>query len=138
MKIIQPIKRVSALFIAMLLSLSVFATDELPDSLLLMHSQMDADTIRIVPVDTLSIFSGRTVSTETRVYSKTLLQMDSTTVTSIGSLGMTAEEGITVLDGTYVELGGELMLNGAGQYMVRFTYDASGNRIRREKDNSTK
>ena len=103
-----------------------------------MHSQMDADTIRIVPVDTLSIFSGRTVSTETRVYSKTLLQMDSTTVTSIGSLGMTAEEGITVLDGTYVELGGELMLNGAGQYMVRFTYDASGNRIRREKDNSTK
>lgn len=122
----------------MLLSLSVFATDELPDSLLLMHSQMDADTIRIVPVDTLSIFSGRTVSTETRVYSKTLLQMDSTTVTSIGSLGMTAEEGITVLDGTYVELGGELMLNGAGQYMVRFTYDASGNRIRREKDNSTK
>ena len=91
-----------------------------------------------INVDTLNVYSGMTVSGEKKVVSEESLQVDNTTVTTGGKLKATANDAITVLDGTMVALGGEMQLNGAGQYAVRFTYDASGNRIRREKDDTVK
>jgi len=128
-------KKAAALASVLWLNVPVSAAEEHPDS---STKQLATDTVRVVPVDTLSIYSGRIVTAEAKVYGTDSLLMDSTTVTSEGSLIMTAEDGILVLDGTDIELGGELMLNGAAQYMIRFTYDASGNRIRRETDSSTK
>lgn len=98
----------------------------------------DTDSIIVVPTDTLNSLSGKTVSMPVRVYGNRSVQMDSTTITKSGDLRVSAEEAILVISGTEVELGGELQLNGALQYLVRFTYDASGNRIRRELDSSVK
>ena len=95
------------------------------------------DSITIV-ADTISVFSGKTVSDEKKIVAEESLQMDNTTVITGGNLQATANDAITVLDETMVALGGELQLNGAGQYAVRFTYDASGNRIKRGKDETVK
>lgn len=99
---------------------------------------VDTDSIIVVPTDTLNSVSGKTVTAPVKVYGSRSVQVDSTTVTKSGNLRVSAEEAILVISGTEVELGGELQLNGALQYLVRFTYDASGNRIRRELDSSVK
>ena len=92
----------------------------------------------IMETDTLSVYSGNTVSDEKKIVSEQSLEMDNTTVITGGNLQATANDAIIVLDETMVALGGELQLNGAGQYAVRYTYDASGNRVRQEKDETVK
>lgn len=87
------------------------------------------DTIHAVPTDTLNAYSGHVVSSEVRVYSPSVLLIDSTKVAASGSLRITAEDTISILSDTEVELGGELMLNGATQNYISFTYSTIGFRL---------
>ena len=96
-------------------------------------SAADTDSLAVVPTDTVSVLKGQTIADEKRVLAKKTLLMDNTTVTGSGCLRVTAEDSIVILGETTVMPGGILMLNGAGQYAIRYYYDASGNRTRRKK-----
>ena len=93
------------------------------------------DTIRVIPTDTLYVYSGHVVSAEKRVYSPSSLVVDSTKVTSTGSLRLTAEDVINIPSDTEVEIGGELMLNGPTQNYIRFSYTVTGFRGLRQHIN---
>lgn len=95
------------------------------------------DTIHTVPTDTLSVYSGHVVSSEVQIYSPSTLLVDSTKVTANGSLRMTAEDTISILSDTEVEIGGELMLNGATQNYISFTYTVTGFRFSKTHEANT-
>ncbi len=83
--------------------------------------------------DSVDTFSNQTVTTDTIVQGRTLLTSQNVTVTSTGHLTLNGPQGVLIPSSFEVQLGGTLELNGGLQYAIIFTYDASGNRIRREK-----
>lgn len=83
--------------------------------------------------DSVDTFNNQTVETEVTVQGRTVLTSQSVTVTNTGQLTLNGPQGVLIPQDFKVNSGGSLMLNGGLQYAVTFTYDASGNRIRREK-----
>ena len=83
--------------------------------------------------DSVDTFNNQTVSTEVVVQGRTILTSQNVTVTSTGQLTLNGPQGIIIPHDFVVNSGGTLKLNGGLQYAVIFSYDASGNRIRREK-----
>ena len=83
--------------------------------------------------DSVDTFNNQTVTTEITVQGRTVLTSQGVTVTSTGQLTLNGPQGVLIPQDFEVKTGGSLLLNGGLQYAVTFTYDASGNRIRREK-----
>lgn len=92
------------------------------------------DSLVVIHTDTVNVLPELTVTDERQIMAKETLQMGSTTVTGSGSLTVTAEKDIIVVDELMVMPGGTLLLNSAGQYAIRYYYDASGNRTTKIKD----
>ena len=83
--------------------------------------------------DSVDTFNNQTVTTEIVVQGRTVLSSQGVTVTNTGQLTLNGPQGILVPQNLEVQSGGTLLMNGGLQYAITFTYDASGNRIRREK-----
>ena len=83
--------------------------------------------------DSVDTFNSQTVTTEITVQGRTVLTSQSVTVSNTGQLTLNGPQGVLITQDFEVNSGGSLLLNGGLQYAVTFTYDASGNRIRREK-----
>lgn len=83
--------------------------------------------------DSVDTFNNQTVTTEVTVQGRTVLTSQSVTVTNTGQLTLNGPQGVLIPQDFEVNSGGSLLLNGGLQYAINFTYDASGNRIRREK-----
>lgn len=83
--------------------------------------------------DSVDTFNNQTVSTEVVVQGRTILSSQNVNVTSTGQLTLNGPQGVLIAHDFVVNPGGTLTLNGGLQYAISFTYDASGNRIRREK-----
>ena len=83
--------------------------------------------------DSVDTFNNQTVSTEVVVQGRSILTSQNVTVTSTGRLTLNGPQGVTIPHDFVVNSGGSLTLNGGLQYAIAFTYDASGNMIRREK-----
>lgn len=83
--------------------------------------------------DSVDTFNDQTVTTEITVQGRTVLSSQGVTVTNNGQLTLNGPQGILVPHDLLVQTGGTLLMNGGLQYAISFTYDASGNRIRREK-----
>ncbi len=83
--------------------------------------------------DSVDTFNDQTVTTEITVQGRTVLNSQGVTVTNNGQLTLNGPQGILVPHDLLVQTGGTLLMNGGLQYAITFTYDASGNRIRREK-----
>ena len=95
------------------------------------------DSLHIERIDTLTVFSNQTVSSQMDVYSTSTLRIDSTTVTDRGNLRAMAEDSIIVPWEMEVVLGGELQLSGSSQYAISYTYDAAGYRSSRKLTSNT-
>lgn len=85
--------------------------------------------------DSVDTFNNQTVSTVVSVQGRTVLTSQNVTVSSTGQLTLNGPQGVLIPHDFVVNPGGSLILNGGLQYAVIFTYDESGNRIRREKEN---
>lgn len=83
--------------------------------------------------DSVDTFNNQTITTEVAVQGRTVLTSQSVTVTNTGQLTLNGPQGVLIPQDFEVNSGGSLLLNGGLQYAVTFTYDASGNRIKREK-----
>ena len=84
--------------------------------------------------DSVDTYQNHTVSTTVSVQGRNTLTVSDVTVTSTGHLKITAPAATIVTDNLTVQLGGTLEINGSRQYFIKFTYDAAGNRLRREKE----
>lgn len=94
------------------------------------------DSVKKARVDTLSLYSGHVVSSEKNLYAPSSLQIDSTKIAQGGDLRATSETSIVIPSDMEVELGGELQLNGPGQYYISFTYNNMGFRTLRKHETS--
>ena len=113
MNIVQPLKQVSIVIFGLFYFHGGYA-EEVPDS-----------------VDT---FDNQTITTDSVVvHGRTLLTSQDVVVTNTGHLTLNGPQGVLITSDFEVQLGGTLELNGGLQYVIAFSYDASGNRIRREK-----
>lgn len=85
--------------------------------------------------DSIDTYQNQTVTTEVFVQGRDVLTSNNVTVNSTGHLIMTAPNGVKITGNFVVQLGGRLELNGGRQHHIRYTYDASGNRIARIRTN---
>jgi hypothetical protein len=85
------------------------------------------------PIDSVDVYQNQTVNSVVVVQGRSLLSVNNVSVTNTGKLKLSAPAGVSVTGPLTVVLGGEFEMNGGMQYAIRYTYDASGNRIRREK-----
>lgn len=92
------------------------------------------DSVKKVHVDTLNLYTGHIVLSEVNLYASTSLQIDSIKVIQGGDLRATSETSIEIPSGLEVELGGEIQLNGSGQYYISFTYNNAGFRTLRKHE----
>ena len=83
--------------------------------------------------DSVDTYNNQSVATEIIVQGRTLLTSQGVTVTNIGQLTLNGPAGVYIPQDFEVKNGGSLQINGGLQYVVSFLYDASGNRIRRQK-----
>lgn len=88
------------------------------------------------PIDSVDTYQHQTVSSTVSVQGRHVLTSSDVTVTSTGDLKLTAPDGVEINGPFTVQLGGILQVNGGRQWLIRYTYDNSGNRIRREKNPS--
>ena len=86
--------------------------------------------------DSVDTYQNHTVSTTVSVQGRDTLIVSDVTVTPTGHLKLTAPAATIVTSNLNVQLGGTLEINGGRQYLIKFTYDAAGNRIRREKESN--
>ena len=84
--------------------------------------------------DSIDVYENHVVNDLTVIQGHTLLTIRNVTVSGTGYLKASSPEGISVTAPVIVEQGGVLELNGGMQYGIRYTYDSTGNRIRREKN----
>lgn len=84
--------------------------------------------------DSTDTYQSHTVSTEVFVQGRDTLTSSDVTVTPGGRLTMTAPNRIVITGSFDVQLGGMLELNGGRQYLIRYTYDAAGNRVNRKHE----
>lgn len=84
--------------------------------------------------DSIDTYQNQTVNNQVEVQGRDVLTVNNVTVNSTGHLKLSSPNGIVIPAGLTVELGGILELNGGRQWLVRYTYDAAGNRIRRQRN----
>ena len=84
--------------------------------------------------DSIDTYQNQTVNNQVEVQGRDVLTGKNITVNPTGSLKLSAPNGIVISESLNVELGGMLELNGGRQWLVRYTYDAAGNRIRRQRN----
>ena len=84
--------------------------------------------------DSVDTYQNQTVSANVRIHSQNILSVQNVTVTSSGNLKLSADNRIDIAAPFTVQLGGSLELDGGRQHFIRYTYDASGNRIGRTKE----
>lgn len=75
-----------------------------------------------------SVSGNVTVSVNGNIYAQ------SDTVTTTGNLTLIGQESVTLNNNVEVQLGGVLIIRTGIPPRIIYTYDASGNRIRREKE----
>lgn len=85
--------------------------------------------------DSVDAYQNQTVTNQVVVQGRTVLSTNNVTVTSTGDLKMYSPGGIIVTGPFIVELGGALELNGGMQYAIRYSYDTTGNRTKRQRNN---
>lgn len=85
------------------------------------------------PIDSVDVYQNQTVSSVVVIQGRHQLSVRNVSVTSAGDLKLSAPDEIIVTGSFTVDLGGKLELNGGMQYAIRYSYDVTGNRIRREK-----
>lgn len=88
---------------------------------------------RAAETDSVDVYQNHTVTGFVCVQGRNEITVQNVTVTNTGHLKISAPAGIVVTAPFTVNLGGILELNGGMQNAIRYTYDASGNRIKREK-----
>lgn len=81
-----------------------------------------------------SIYANQTVSTTISVNTSENLQSQSVTVTPEGRLTLTSLHKVTLNGNVQVQAGGVLVIRTGQPPRIIYTYDASGNRTRREKE----
>jgi len=95
-----------------------------------------SSSIAQTPVDSVDTYQHQTVSSRVSVQGRHVLTSSDITVTSTGDLKLSAPDGVVMTGPFTVQLGGVLQVNGGRQWLIRYTYDSSGNRICREKNPS--
>lgn len=83
--------------------------------------------------DSIDTFQNQTVSTTLTLQGRNTVTMNNVTVTPTGHLTVSAPRGVIIPANFEVQLGGTLYLDGQLKNFIRFYYDASGNRIRRQQ-----
>lgn len=83
--------------------------------------------------DSIDLYQNHIVNEEVEIQGRNQLTIQNVTVTNTGYLKAHTPSSITITGTCIVELGGILELNGSQQYAIKYTYDSTGNRIRREK-----
>jgi hypothetical protein len=81
-----------------------------------------------------SIYSNHSVNTNVNVNTKKALQVNSVMVTQKGSLRLTSQQSVTLNNNFQVQLGGTLIIQTGKPPRIKYTYDNSGNRTKREKE----
>ena len=81
-----------------------------------------------------TVYTNQTVSTEVIVHSQDPMSVSNVTVTPTGRLTLIDPNGVVLNGGTTVNVGGTLNIYTDQVLRIRYAYDASGNRVRREKD----
>lgn len=95
----------------------------------LMTSRAEA----VVPSDSVDTYTNQTVYDSVYVQGRSTLTISDVTVSSGGHLVASSPNGIVVTNGLHVELGGKLNLYEKCLKCVFFSYDSSGNIIRRKE-----
>lgn len=95
-----------------------------------------SSSIAQTPVDSVDTYQHQIVSSTVSIQGRHVLTSSDVTVTSTGDLKLSAPDGVEITGPFTVQLGGILQVNGGRQWLIRYTYDNSGNRIRREKNPS--
>lgn len=85
--------------------------------------------------DSVDVYASHVVSSHVEVQGRNILTSYDVTVTNTGNLKLSSPNGIDITNNFSVNLGGVLELNGGMQYAIRYTYDATGNRTRRQRNN---
>lgn len=85
-----------------------------------------------MPSDT--IYNNQLIISRVKIIVDGSINAQSDTVTSTGHLTLIGQQGVSLLNNIDVQLGGTLFIMAGTIPCVRYTYDASGNRIRREKE----
>lgn len=81
-----------------------------------------------------SIYANQIISTTISVNTSQKLQAQSVTVTPEGRLTMTSLQSVTINTNFEVNIGGTLVIRTGQSPRIKYTYDACGNRTRREKE----
>ena len=81
-----------------------------------------------------SIYENRTVSGRVTINVDGSIIARSDTIVSNGCLTLVGQQGVTLQQNIDVQLGGMLIIHAGTPPRIRYSYDASGNRIRREKE----
>lgn len=91
-------------------------------------------TMNAEQMDTV-YYQNKTVSGVVYVKSNDAIISNNVTVSNTGQLNLTANTTVNITPSFVVNLGGVLNINTGVPPRIRYTYDASGNRTRRETDN---
>lgn len=84
--------------------------------------------------DSVNYYTGQIVTSTVYIQGKDTLYISDTQVLPLGVLYLNCPNGVLVTDGLDVEIGGSLLISGSKQNYIKFSYDKSGNRIRRENE----
>jgi hypothetical protein len=87
----------------------------------------------MLPNDSVDTYSNHTITDSVYVQGRTTLTISDVSVSTCGHLVASSPECIVVTGGLEVELGGKLNLYEKLVKRILFTYDASGNIIRRKE-----
>lgn len=87
-----------------------------------------------IPNDSIDSYTGHTVSDSVFVQGQSTISVNNVDVTSTGHLVVSAPNSIEIGSNFTVVLGGRLDLYREIVHYIVFTYDASGNVIRREEN----
>ena len=79
------------------------------------------------------IYSNHIVSTDINISTRKAIQVKSVTVTPKGNLRLMGMQGVTLDQNLLVQPGGTFVIQTGKPPRIKYSYDACGNRIKREK-----
>lgn len=86
-----------------------------------------------VPSDSL-VYENQTVTAPVKIVTHSHVRLSSDSILSTGRLEVKSRKGITITGGFSVQLGGVLSLDTNRGSHIRYTYDETGNRTSRRKN----